>query len=275
MLCPNCGRNVNRGDRVCGHCGTRLPYEKMSDLEAAPPLSFLKGEQRGSGTEALQNAVNSQAQRIRELASEVAFLRTWEARSYGKTKRVLCVSIVSLVLCLLLVVISFVLAGPVKQDTSERLDEVLKLSNQIKDEMNERTKIESELLDALKEKPERVQLRLEENLPDGVAGTVEITLPLPCTIGDLPTLPAYKPTLDGYVFSGWNTKPDGTGDKYDPGQTLTEDLTLYAQWLAPEPPPPTPEPTLESTPKPTLEPTLGQDGETSNGEADVDPQTEE
>lgn len=275
MLCPNCGRNVNRGDRVCGHCGTRLPYEKMSDLEAAPPLSFLKGEQRGSGTEALQNAVNSQAQRIRELASEVEFLRTWEARSYGKTKRVLCVSIVSLVLCLLLVVISFVLAGPVKQDTSERLDEVLKLSNQIKDEMNERTKIESELLDALKEKPERVQLRLEENLPDGVAGTVEITLPLPCTIGDLPTLPAYKPTLDGYVFSGWNTKPDGTGDKYDPGQTLTEDLTLYAQWLAPEPPPPTPEPTLESTPKPTLEPTPGQDGETSNGEADVDPQTEE
>lgn len=275
MLCPNCGRNVNRGDRVCGHCGTRLPYEKMSDLEAAPPLSFLKGEQRGSGTEALQNAVNSQTQRIRELASEVAFLRTWEARSYGKTKRVLCVSIVSLVLCLLLVVISFVLAGPVKQDTSERLDEVLKLSNQIKDEMNERTKIESELLDALKEKPERVQLRLEENLPDGVAGTVEITLPLPCTIGDLPTLPAYKPTLDGYVFSGWNTKPDGTGDKYDPGQTLTEDLTLYAQWLAPEPPPPTPEPTLESTPKPTLEPTPGQDGETSNGEADVDPQTEE
>lgn len=275
MLCPNCGRNVNRGDRVCGHCGTRLPYEKMSDLEAAPPLSFLKGEQRGSGTEALQNEVNSQTQRIRELASEVAFLRTWEARSYGKTKRVLCVSIVSLVLCLLLVVISFVLAGPVKQDTSERLDEVLKLSNQIKDEMNERTKIESELLDALKEKPERVQLRLEENLPDGVAGTVEITLPLPCTIGDLPTLPAYKPTLDGYVFSGWNTKPDGTGDKYDPGQTLTEDLTLYAQWLAPEPPPPTPEPTLESTPKPTLEPTPGQDGETSNGEADVDPQTEE
>lgn len=275
MLCPNCGRNVNRGDRVCGHCGTRLPYEKMSDLEAAPPLSFLKGEQRGSGTEALQNAVNSQTQRIRELASEVEFLRTWEARSYGKTKRVLCVSIVSLVLCLLLVVISFVLAGPVKQDTSERLDEVLKLSNQIKDEMNERTKIESELLDALKEKPERVQLRLEENLPDGVAGTVEITLPLPCTIGDLPTLPAYKPTLDGYVFSGWNTKPDGTGDKYDPGQTLTEDLTLYAQWLAPEPPPPTPEPTPESTPKPTLEPTPGQDGETSNGEADVDPQTEE
>ncbi len=118
MLCPNCGRNVNRGDRVCGHCGTRLPYEKMSDLEAAPPLSFLKGEQRGSGTEALQNAVNSQTQRIRELASEVEFLRAREAKSRGKTKRAFCMSIVSLVLCLLFVVMfvvrSSVLAANLK-----------------------------------------------------------------------------------------------------------------------------------------------------------------
>lgn len=281
MLCPNCGRNVNRGDRVCGHCGTRLPYEKMSDLEAAPPLSFLKGEQRGSGTEALQNAVNSQTQRIRELASEVAFLRTWEARSYGKTKRAFCMSIVSLVLCLLFcllfVVRSSVLADHlnyVEQEENKLSGQVSNLSKELENEKREREKIENEL-NALKEKSKLVQLSFEQNLPDGVAGTVEITLPLPCTIGDLPTLPAYKPTLDGYVFSGWNTKPDGTGDKYDPGQTLTEDLTLYAQWLAPEPPPPTPEPTLESTPKPTLEPTPGQDGETSNGEADVDPQTEE
>ena len=226
MLCPNCGRNVNRGDRVCGHCGTRLPYEKMSDLEAAPPLSFLKGEQRGSGTEALQNAVNSQTQRIRELASEVAFLRTWEARSYGKTKRVLCMSIVSLVLCLLLVVISFVhadklssklssveqktneLSDNVLKKTNELSDNVLNLSNQIEDEKPKREEIERELLDALK-----------------------------------------------------------------------ENLTLHAQ-RSPEP---MPEPTPESTPKPTPTPTPkltpestpGQDGETLNGEADVDPLTEE
>ena len=159
MLCPNCGRNVNRGDRVCGHCGTRLPYEKMSDLEAAPPLSFLKGEQRGSGTEALQNAVNSQTQRIRELASEVEFLRTWEARSYGKIKRVLCMSIVSLVLCLLLVVISFVLAGSVKQDTSRQLDEkASELSVLIENKIEE---IERKL-NVLIEKSEQVQLRFEQ-----------------------------------------------------------------------------------------------------------------
>lgn len=206
MLCPNCGRNVNRGDRVCGHCGTRLPYEKMSDLEAAPPLSFLKGEQRGSGTEALQNAVNSQAQRIRELASEAAFLRAQEAKSYRKTKRAFCMSIVSLVLCLLFVVISFVLVAKlssVKKETDKLSVDVPKLSKQIEDEMNERTKIESELLDALK-----------------------------------------------------------------------ENLTLYEHWLSeptPEPPPTTPEPTLEPTPKPTP----GQDGKKSNGEADVDPLTEE
>lgn len=284
MLCPNCGRNVNRGDRVCGHCGTRLPYEKMSDLEAAPPLSFLKGEQRGSGTEALQNAVNSQAQRIRELASEVEFLRAREAKSRGKTKRALCMSIVSLVLCLLFVVISFVYEAYmnynyVKGNTNKLFNEVSALSEGLENEMSEREKIDSRLieikkeLDALKEQSKQVQLSFELNLPEGAAGTVETPPPLPCKIGASATLPTDKPTLDGYVFSGWNTKPDGSGEKYGPGQSITlkEDLTLYAQWS----PKPTPKPALEPTLEPTPEPTPGQDGETSNGEADVDPLTEE
>ena len=285
MLCPNCGRNVNRGDRVCGHCGTRLPYEKMSDLEAAPPLSFLKGEQRGSGTEALQNAVNSQAQRIRELASEVEFLRAREAKSRGKTKRAFCMSIVSLVLCLLFVVISFgsdIYLYYVEGTTNKLFGQVSELSEQITNEVTERQKLESELkeierrLNALKEQSEQVWLRFEENLPEGAAGTVETPPPLPCKIGDPATLPEDMPTLDGYVFLGWK---DGSGKEYSPGQsiTLTEDLTLYAQWS----PKPTPKPALEPTqeptqePEPTQVPTPGQDGETSNGEADVDPQTEE
>lgn len=250
MLCPNCGRNVNRGDRVCGHCGTRLPYEKMSDLEAAPPLSFLKGEQRGSGTEALQNAVNSQAQRIRELASEVEFLRAREAKSRGKTKRAFCMSIVSLVLCLLFcllfVVRSSVFADHlnyVEQEENKLSGQVSNLSKELENEMSEREKIENEL-NALKEKSKLVQLRFEQNLPGGAAG---IPSPLSGKIGDQATLPEDMPTLDGYVFSGWNTKPDGSGEKYVPGQdiTLKEDLTLYAQWGLPKP-----------TPKPALEPTL-------------------
>ena len=193
MLCPNCGRNVNRGDRVCGHCGTRLPYEKMSDLEAAPPLSFLKGEQRGSGTEALQNAVNSQTQRIRELASEVEFLRTWEARSYGKTKRVLCMSIVSLVLCLLLVVISFVLAGSVKQDTSRQLDEkASELSVLIENKIEE---IERKL-NVLIEKSEQVQLRFEQMSEPTPEPAPEPTLEPTTTPPTMPTTtpPTMPPT---------------------------------------------------------------------------------
>ena len=265
MLCPNCGRNVNRGDRVCGHCGTRLPYEKMSDLEAAPPLSFLKGEQRGSGTEALQNAVNSQAQRIRELASEVAFLRAQEAKSYRKTKRAFCMSIVSLVLCLLFVVMLAADLNYVERKANMAFSKASNLSEQITNEVTERGKIESRLteleseLKELKEKSEQVQLRFEENLPEDAAGTVGMPLPLSCKIGGQITLPEDKPTLDGYDFLGWKTKPDGSGEKYTPGQsiTLTKDLTLYAQW-SPEPmPKPMPKPTQVPTqePEPTQVPT--------------------
>ena len=42
----------------------------------------------------------------------------------------------------------------------------------------------------------------------------------------------YKPTKIGYTFVEWTTKKDGDGKSYDAGDkiTITDDLTLYAQW---------------------------------------------
>ena len=39
-------------------------------------------------------------------------------------------------------------------------------------------------------------------------------------------------TNEGFIFDGWNTEIDGTGDYYADGATVTllDDLTLYAQW---------------------------------------------
>jgi len=39
-------------------------------------------------------------------------------------------------------------------------------------------------------------------------------------------------TRSGYTFYGWNTKSDGTGDRYTDGQSVTIDsnITLYAMW---------------------------------------------
>ena len=45
---------------------------------------------------------------------------------------------------------------------------------------------------------------------------------LPCSFG----------APSNFVFNGWNTREDGTGTSYTDGQeiTLTQDITLYAQW---------------------------------------------
>ncbi|MCL2066703.1 MAG: InlB B-repeat-containing protein [Treponema sp.] len=39
-------------------------------------------------------------------------------------------------------------------------------------------------------------------------------------------------TKDNYIFGGWNTKADGTGDNYSPGSYYVPDrnVTLYAKW---------------------------------------------
>ena len=46
------------------------------------------------------------------------------------------------------------------------------------------------------------------------------------------TIKSQNYTRPGMNFTGWNTKTDGTGVSYTPGQTVTvtADLTLYAQW---------------------------------------------
>ena len=46
------------------------------------------------------------------------------------------------------------------------------------------------------------------------------------------TVSATKPTRSGYTFVSWNTKSDGTGTSYAPGDTLktSANVTLYAIW---------------------------------------------
>lgn len=53
-----------------------------------------------------------------------------------------------------------------------------------------------------------------------------------CPAGSV-TLNANTFTREGYDFTGWNTKADGTGDSYTDGQqnvTFSQNTTLYAQW---------------------------------------------
>ncbi len=48
--------------------------------------------------------------------------------------------------------------------------------------------------------------------------------------GHIITIEECTYTKEGKVFSGWNTEIDGSGDEYHPGDEVSADLTLYAQW---------------------------------------------
>ena len=65
----------------------------------------------------------------------------------------------------------------------------------------------------------------------GAAGTMDTVI---LKEGETTTLEANAFKRDGYVFSNWNTAPDGTGTAYeDEGKyKATETRTLYAQWIA-------------------------------------------
>ena len=52
------------------------------------------------------------------------------------------------------------------------------------------------------------------------------TVTRPATTSSLPT----EPTRPHYTFNGWNTQANGLGTAFTAGTTVTENITVYAQW---------------------------------------------
>ena len=79
-----------------------------------------------------------------------------------------------------------------------------------------------------KEEIKEYQVKLTYNA-NGGEGTID---PATGAAGESVSVAANGFTLNNYTFTGWNTKEDGTGTAYKPGDsfTLTEDTVLYAQW---------------------------------------------
>ncbi|CAK4867154.1 unnamed protein product [Aphanomyces euteiches] len=52
--------------------------------------------------------------------------------------------------------------------------------------------------------------------------------------GHVDALPT-APSKVGYVFAGWNTEGNGSGTSFDDATAVTENLTVYAKWVANQP----------------------------------------
>ncbi len=68
---------------------------------------------------------------------------------------------------------------------------------------------------------------------DGNGGTGNMFNRIAVKVGDSYTLPQPEFTNLPYMFAGWSTTPDGSGEVYDAGATVTlqsTKVTFYAQW---------------------------------------------
>lgn len=89
---------------------------------------------------------------------------------------------------------------------------------------------------------ELVSIAYNANVPAGVSAQVSVPLGYQVESGTTVTVGESggvggstdfsSPTLAGYTFVGWNTRADGSGTMYQPGNSfsLTEDTILYAIW---------------------------------------------
>jgi len=56
------------------------------------------------------------------------------------------------------------------------------------------------------------------------------TYPKVTVVGGSPATLPPQPARDGYIFTGWNTKRDGTGEKFTGTTIVADTITVYAQW---------------------------------------------
>jgi len=64
---------------------------------------------------------------------------------------------------------------------------------------------------------------------DAIPGRRVVTLPH-TTIGEGSSLPPIEPQRALYIFVGWNTKADGSGEDFDEKTEVKENIIVYAQW---------------------------------------------
>lgn len=79
------------------------------------------------------------------------------------------------------------------------------------------------------EKADTVNLTYSNNLSDS---TVISDAETPAPAHTVINVDGVMETNEGYIFTSWNTKEDGTGSCYYPGNVITidKDMKLYAQW---------------------------------------------
>ncbi|MBQ6819652.1 MAG: InlB B-repeat-containing protein [Clostridia bacterium] len=71
----------------------------------------------------------------------------------------------------------------------------------------------------------KIEVVFDANSGEGTMETIEV-------VDGAVTVPQCSMTKNLFVFDGWNTAADGSGDKYQPGDVLKTDVsvTLFAQW---------------------------------------------
>ena len=92
---------------------------------------------------------------------------------------------------------------------------------------------QSTLLYAVWKKQDTLTLTFRDST-SGSAEGIPAPISIVVSISHKVKIPSAIPEKTGWIFTGWNTAKDGSGEYYFPGSvfTLTEDTTVWAQWIA-------------------------------------------
>lgn len=222
MICPHCGNNVPNDADICKHCGKPTQFSLKFDYRpSSAPISknSVKPEEHSSNdtkgtfvtskeiTRAINNALPSKHT-----------IQLWFYKYIG-------ISLLAIALSIAVSLIAFSSSNHRMKQTIESLRPTPTIWPTLSPSL------------APAQSSAITQIRFERNMPENVKEDQLKDFPNSetKTVGSPLNLNA-EPRIEGYLFTGWNTKEDGKGVSFPRDSILSfnpdsEVLTLFAQWV--------------------------------------------
>lgn len=223
MICPHCGNNVSRDQETCSSCGKPTQFsQKFNFRPSSAPIGGVGSSDR-SVNDLKDTSVNPQ-EIARVINSALPSRRTIQRWLYTYIG-----------ISLAVVVLSFLVSLIVFSSSNHRMEQTIEslLTTPTIKPMLSPSPTTSQILAS-------AEIQFDKNIPRNAKDDQVKDFPKSeiKTEGS-PLNLDFGPSLEGYLFAGWNTAEDGKGISFPKNSMLnvnpdSDVLTLYAQWVEPE-----------------------------------------
>lgn len=222
MICPHCGNNIPRNADICSQCGKPTQFSlKFNYRPSNAPIgsnSYGSIEHSANDTRDVSTDPTEIVRMISKALPSNHTIQLWLYKYIG-------ISLLAIILCFLVSLFVF-------SSSNHRMEQIVQ-------SLRPASTIEPTIAPSPSpvQQPLSVQILFDKNIPEYVKEDQVKNFPnSKIKTEKTPLNLDAEPNLEGYIFTGWNTREDGKGVSFPRNSIIDFNtdsgvLVLFAQWM--------------------------------------------